>query len=280
MSKTSRQVRLFRPNLEKFTKELSSVESHAKNNTNESWIWPTDVTTVSSVRPSVIQEPLVYTYAPTKIKSSGSGYARWCILTAALSFQVHDAKLFLKHLSLWWGDGEHPINKIPTTDNEWRAIFLEDESFDARKQIFTEIMTSKYFQTIGLSWESKIATSRVFNQLDALQLAKLFRKSFSDPYLTKAQRAIWQFSVAFLRLGQNVVASLSPNASPLLVVDSPSIGIHPVAIEKLSSGDLYRDDSIESSIRSFIIMHPDLVNGSLSFEWPLLQENVSHTTDY
>jgi hypothetical protein len=280
MSKTSRQVRLFRPNLEKFTKELSSVESHAKNNTNESWIWITGDTAVNSVRPSVIQEPLVYTYAPNKIKASGSAYARWCILTAALSFQVHDAKLFLKHLSAWWGDGEHPIHTLPNTDNEWLAVFLDDDAFDARKQIFTEIMTSKYFQTIGLSWESKIATSRVFNQLDALQLAKLFKKSFSDPYLTKAQRAIWQFSVAFQRLGQNVVTSLSPNASPSLVANNQSIGIHPVATEKLSAGELYRDDSIESSIRSFIILNPHLVSGSLAFEWPLVQENVFHTTDY
>jgi hypothetical protein len=280
MSQLSRQKRLFRPNLSVFTKALRSVESFALENQDDSWIW-------RGVEDGLVEQntsnpqPLCMVYAPQSVKESGEAYAKWCILTAAVSFQVVHPSMFLERMKTWWGSGSEPQYDVPTTKIGWSALFDKngDRHFDARCEVAKEVMTSKSWSTLGKGWEAKIAHQRMFNTADALQLANAFKKSFSDPFLTKAQRALWQFVEPYKRMGQSVEIRLTAMANPSVLLNQSYKSMNVVAMEKLRGGKLMRDELIDVSLRSFIILNPDSVENSKRFEW-LAIEKQHNTTDY
>jgi hypothetical protein len=247
---------------------------------DDSWIWADGAV---CERKSIVSwtDPLVLLHAPEEVKGVGSAYAMWCVLTAALSFQVKNSSIFLERLHAWWGDGLAPQYELPTSEIGWVAMFdkKDDVHFEARCEIAKEIMSSKSWADIGKAWELKVASNRMFNQVDAIQLAKTFKKSFSDPFLLKAQRAMWQFVSPYKKMGQEVELRISPMAHPQIVLDCPGVSCHVVALEKFKRGNVMRDEAIDLAMRSFIVLDAGCVGRSDSFEW-LDCFPQQHTTDY
>jgi hypothetical protein len=230
---------------------------------------------------------LALIHAPKAIAENGMHYAKWSMLTAALSFQQADPVAFLRRLHCWWGEGVTPqFDSPPTSDVGWAALFEPTEDwFEARKNIFTEIVTHKQWARMGTAWEEKVAKACAFNAVDAMRLAKLFPKSFSDPFLFKAQRAIWQFTQPFIQFGQIVPVQIKGAANPMLlplIADLEEIEFHPIAMSKAKEVGFTRDEQSERAIRAFLSTNEVLVNNSLPFhayEW-LATDIKCQTTDY
>ena len=292
MSQTARSVRLFRSNLAKFAKGLVAVQNHAQKSLDASWVWETETphdVAQSPPQPTVPAQdvrPLVLQFAPEGVAQSGSAYARWCIFTAALSFQVQDPKAFLLRLATWWGDGAHPQHAMPSSEVGWEAVFGEnDVHLEARKVIFSELLASKTFQFMGQSWEEKVAMSREFNDCDAINLAKLFPKSFADPFLNKACRAIWQFTTPYTQQGQPLNVKISGATNPMLLAHLLKVGFvecNSLVLEKLETKGFLRDEVLEQAVRGFLVFHVKPLEECLaghSHEW-MPNMIPSQTTDY
>ena len=288
----ARSVRLFRPNLKDFTAHLKAVCDFSSQSGDESWVWFNDEYVAkpaasADAKVGTLAIPMVFQSAPEGVKASGAAYARWCILTSALTFQLADPESFVKNLSAWWGSQSHPSLPLPDTDTLWSALFDKDDAwFSARKAIFTEITTSKWFQATGQMWEAKIAMGRGFNNEDMTRLANLFPKAFADPFLFKAQRAVWQFTQAYNAQGQKVAVDLPGVSDVGMILDfivSGKVKCHEVLEMKLKEGGLIRDEIAEKAVRAFLLTNSkDLFDENLKeglFE--LKKSNVFHkTTDY
>lgn len=284
--KLARSIKLFRPNLKNFTAYLNTVSDASTTAEDESWVWVKNAD-VRRQRCNAVSMPKSFNFMPDNAKSSGSAYARWSILTAALSFQLINVDDFLLKLQKWWGENEHPEKALPETDEQWSELFDSKEKwFAARKAIFTEITTSKSFQAIGQAWESKLSMGRPFNLEDATRLAKVFPKSFADPFLLKAQRAVWQFTQVYVSQGQKIDVSLSNTTNPddlLSMMESGYADVHEVLKECLKSGGLLRDEIKEKAVRSFLIKNntifKNIDDGTDCFE--IKNSFIEHqTTDY
>ena len=264
----ARTKRLFRPNLTKFTQNLVSVERYAKDNYDPSWIWlnpKKDQASKPNLTPGGHETVFLIDLAPEQVKRDGVSYAKWCIFFSALSFQVVDFAQFAKATSLWWGAGKDPSNKIPSTDDEWSHIFgsCDPLFIEARKKIFIELMKGGNLELIAQAWCQKIKLNRSFNMADALNMAALFPKSFSDSFLFKAQRAIFNYTQPFLSSGQTFNCSLSGGSDLSSIMDVFNrVGFDSIIIDRMIKSDVFlRDEVHEKSIRSFLILNQEILGG-------------------
>lgn len=296
-----KQNRLFRASLGKFTKGIEAVLPYSKTLNDGSWVWlnkpsestldqkEIEVTVVSGAE--VLPEesfPIGLKLAPNKVKGSGEAYAYWSLLLSAVVFQNKDVDSFIKRIAAWWGDSEFPTNPYPESEIGWEALFGEkDEWFDARVDIFKEICSSKELRLIAHSWTLKIKDSRVFNLFDAGNLARTFPKSFADPFLYKAQRAIWLFTWPYKNISKlKVKTELTPPALPGLLT-APKLGsgieFHPILLEKLKKGGFVRDESAEKSSRAFVVLNGPILLPPAELEsgYNFSNSVIFHeTTDY
>lgn len=273
MSTKSKTNRLFRPSLGKFTKGIEAVWVYSKQWDDGSWVWPVTKAQVGDEAAVLPEEhnskeitssidflPMGLCLAPEKVKSNGIAYAYWSLLLSAVIFQNKNVEPFIKRIAAWWGDSEFPINPFPESDIGWEALFGDkDQWFEARIDIFKEICTSDTLKLIANSWVAKIKDARVFNLFDAANLARAFPKSFADPFLFKAQRAIWLFTWPYkYKNNLKVIAELTPPSLPWLL-NLPyfveGVEVHSVLSEKLKNGGFLRDEASEKAVRAFIVLN-------------------------
>lgn len=283
--KTARSKSLFRPNLKKFTTQLEIVNCFAEKLIDESWVWGNNE--LCDIKTDNVDESAgfcLFDSAPLGVKKSGEAYARWCILISSLVFQIKNVEPYVKKITNWWGEGEHPQFKMPETEQEWGLLFdLNEKWYEARKSIFSEIVSSKSFNVVGKVWETKIAMDRIFNVEDATRLAVLFPKSFADPFLFKAQRAIWQFVISYGGNKKTPIVNLPGSSNPNelnALLDKKLVNCHDVLIEKLKNGGLVRDEMAEKAARSFVLLHNQ--ESKIKFDgFKIIGSSINNeTTDY
>jgi hypothetical protein len=300
-----RTIRLFR---KKPTTDLAAMDvmSAANGMLDETMFWDPPETVVRATERSAEAskgvgaagyQPLAFRCAPKALKTSGRGYAKWCILTAAISFQLEDPEIFLRTLALWWGDEIHPQHPLPSTDEEWVAVWGTTAHEKARRTIFEDVLSSKYLQHMADAWEEKVAKDRSFGMEDAKRLVYFFHKGFNDPFLYKACRAVWQFCHPYRKavdktvpynesVMQSIARELVPPSNPELLLPYIQSG-EVVASEVAKSAfeplkGFVRDDSIEQAARAFLVFHVKqhkIDEDELSFEW-IASKIKSKTLDY
>lgn len=289
-----RSIRLFNPDILKLTQSLSAVDDYASQKIDESMVWErTDIENIDFCNEVGFEDivnnnvPLSLRFAPEDVKKSGYRYAKWCILVSALAFQINNIETFLLRLSEWWSKDMLSKKTVPYSNIGWSAIFDDkDESvLDSRKEILSELLSSKFLDTICKGWEEKISFNREFNDFDAANLAKLLPKSFYDPFLNKSCRAIWQFTSIYKKRDRKISVKLSPPSNPDLFLIAKQCGMsdcNKVVEKKLNGSGFLRDEASELAIRSFLIKYSKRVSLCFQINGYELHSNriKSKTTDY
>lgn len=105
-----------------------------------------------------------------------------------------------------WGDSLHPDNfrKEPITAAWVTAHFGDIPDPESRATLLSEVFAGDALEQVSMELVQRIAANRAISADDAEMLRKAFPRAFGDPYLKRAQLAIFWMAGFFAECGIDV----------------------------------------------------------------------------